>query len=287
MTDEPFASVAGAMTPSAAEPEAREAIGAIVSLLGERPLVGFCELHRSAAQHRFLRTLILDPRFGGVADAVVVEFGNARHQALVDRFVAGERVPPEELERAWRETTQRTAWETPDYRRFFATVQSANRLLPASRRLRVLLGDPPIDWATIRSEADLDQWYGMRSRHFAAVVERQILARDRRALLIAGGFHLFRGVPHNETALLERRRPECIHVVAVEGEAAPLDDPPGRLAHWPVPALARLACTWLGELPLPLAGEQERNDAGGVRLAQAADAYLHLGVDRRRPSFGR
>jgi hypothetical protein len=272
MTDEPFASVAGAMTPSAAEPEAREAIGAIVSLLGERPLVGFCELHRSAAQHRFLRTLILDPRFGAVADAVVVEFGNARHQALVDRFVAGERVPPEELERAWRETTQGMVWETPDYRRFFATVQSANRLLPASRRLRVLLGDPPIDWATIRSEADLDQWYGMRSRHFAAVVERQILARDRRALLIAGGFHLFRGVPHNETALLERRR----H-----------DDPPGRLAHWPVPALARLACTWLGELPLPLAGEQERNDAGGVRLAQAADAYLHLGVDRRRPSFGR
>jgi hypothetical protein len=59
-----------------------------------------------------------------------------------------------------------------------------NRSLPNTRHLRVLLGDPPVDWAKVTRCADLDPWLAERDRYPAELVRREVIEKQRRALLI-------------------------------------------------------------------------------------------------------
>ena len=106
-----------------------------------------------------------------------------------------------ELSQIWRNTIGgRTYWDAPVYEQFFRTVRAVNRGLPDHDRIRVLLGDPPVDFSAIRSAADADELPapGERDTFFADVVEREVLAEGRHALLIAGADHLHRGESTND-----------------------------------------------------------------------------------------
>ena len=138
--------------------------------------------HGNELVHAFLERVIRDPRMQGID--LVVEFGTARHQDLVDRYVRGEDVP--DVRRVWQETTQVLVWDAPVYERFFRTVREVN----ATRPLRVVLGDPPIDWSTVATWSDWTKY--KRDAHAADVVEREVLARGRKALVIYGGSHVSR-----------------------------------------------------------------------------------------------
>jgi hypothetical protein len=267
------------------EPLPLDAIEAIRAAFADRPLVAFAEEHRCEPQHAFIRTLVRHPRISSIVDAIVVEFGNARFQPTVDRYLSGGRVAGAELRRAWLETTQGNVWDAPMYERFFTAVRAVNRSQPGGRGIRVLLGDPPIDWSTIHDHRELEGWYGRRNAHFAAVVEDEVLRPGRRALLIAGGFHLFHRQPHNETARLERRHGDCVFVVLPQGQStATFTAYQPRMASWPAPALALLPGTWLGSLPVSVLGriEPSPGTGGPPRLADWADAYLYLGIGRPR-----
>src|SRR5262245_17923679 len=64
----------------------------------------------------FRLALIRDPRLAGVVNDVVVEFGTARYQDLMDRFIGGEEIPRFELRRVWEDTTQiEFDWDLPIY----------------------------------------------------------------------------------------------------------------------------------------------------------------------------
>lgn len=162
----------------------------LAKVLREHRVVLIGEVHRWSAEHRLLRRLLERAAIeGGVTD-VVVEFGNARHQALVDRYVAGGDVPIDELARAWRTTTQGAVWDTSDYAAFYAAVRVHNARNPA-HRLRLVLGDPPFRPEATPSE-EIDYWILQRDIHFAHVVQREVLARGRRALVVAGVGHVRR-----------------------------------------------------------------------------------------------
>src|SRR5207237_598693 len=45
-------------------------------------------------------------------------------------------------------------WDAPVYEQFFRAVRAVNWMRPPSRRLRVLLGDPPFDYRRVRGVAD-------------------------------------------------------------------------------------------------------------------------------------
>lgn len=108
-------------------------------MVGEGP-------HGNEQGHAFRLALIRDRRFAASVNDIVVEFGSARYQDLMDRFVNGGDVPAQELRRAWQDTTVTTAvWDRPIYEEFFRAVRDVNAALPPGRRLRVLLGDAPID----------------------------------------------------------------------------------------------------------------------------------------------
>jgi len=71
-------------------------------------------------------------------------------------------------------------------------VRAVNATLPRARRLRVLLGDPPIDWTKMHERADHYQWLAMRDSYPAALIQVEVLAKRRRALLVYGQLHFQR-----------------------------------------------------------------------------------------------
>lgn len=163
--------------------------------------------HGNEQGHAFRLALIRDPRFAAAVDDIVVEFGNAHYQDVIDRFVQGEQVAYEELRKVWQDTTQRgTVWDRPIYEAFYRAVRDVNAALPVDRRLRVLLGDPPVDWDAPQRSATV------RTDDFpASLIQREVMAKKRRALVIFGGMHLIR----KRTPFLPPKEPALAPVVAL------------------------------------------------------------------------
>jgi len=140
-----------------------------------------------------LRALIRDPRFASIVNDIVVEFGSSRYQDLMDRYVRGEDVSESAVRVAWLNAVQAgTALDNANTAAFFRNVREVNAALPAERKLRVLLGDPPMDWDNIRNKADFRKWVIQRDSYPADLVRREVLAHDRRALIVYANGHLIR-----------------------------------------------------------------------------------------------
>jgi outer membrane protein OmpA-like peptidoglycan-associated protein len=227
------------------------AAGYLVSAFQRFPLVAFSEpRHAAGGTRQFLQSVVRHPEFAGTVNDVVVEFGNARYQAIADRYVAGEPVPHDQLKQIWENTTVVTGvWTAPMYEGFLRDIRDLNATLTADKRIRVVLGDPPIDWSVVRGPADEDMndW---RDAHFAWVVEEQVMKRGRRALLWIGGAHLSRRVmfPDSLIHLLDRRFPGKT-LVALSIDRQDVDARVlNRLGRWPSLTAASLRGTWLGGL---------------------------------------
>src|SRR5215212_5590513 len=203
------------MLPSRPALEPTPAITGLLDLFATRPLVALGEMHGLQDEADFITALLHHPAFPATVQVIVVEFGNARHQAVVDRFVAGEPVAARDLRPVWRDFIG-WGFDMPIYEQFFRTVRAINRTLPAAQRLRVLLGDPPIDWSQTQFTRETEYiWQEQRDAHYTEVVETQVLAPGHHGLLIAGLFHFIRDwpvevsppLPANTVMRLERKHP--------------------------------------------------------------------------------
>src|SRR5262249_26271254 len=127
----------------------------------------------------FIADLVQHPTFPQRVQAIVVEFGNALYQEGVDRFIAGDSVAPADVRPVWRDEAGAGPWGciAPMYEQFFHMVRAANHALAPERRIRVLLGDPPLDWHALRTSAEFTAVMGTRDRRFAQVVEQEVLRR--------------------------------------------------------------------------------------------------------------
>jgi hypothetical protein len=143
--------------------------------------------------HAFRLALIRDPRFAVTVNDIVVEFGDARYQEVMDRYVRGEDVSVESSQHVWQDTTQiEYTWDLPIYEEFFRAVRTVNASLPRDHQLRVLLGDPPVDWDHVHTADDLFKVTRERDSHAVAVIRQEILSKGRRGLIIYGDQHLLR-----------------------------------------------------------------------------------------------
>ena len=260
------------------DPIPRPAVEEVLRDFRVHPLVAIGEAHRNQQLHDFIVSLVTDPRFLQTVDDIVVEFGTARHQDIIDRYIAGDSVPPSELRRVWRDTVNILVWDAPVYETFFRTVRTVNQR-NQKRRLRVLLADPPIDWDHVQHD-DWERVAAVRDEHAAAVVEREVLAKTHRALLIFGSAHVTRdttfdadravaGRQPNLAELIEARHAGSIFLIwaHMPGWRASQLDP--HLASWTKPALARLQGTWLGASAV--------GPPGTPTFEQFADGFLYLG----------
>jgi hypothetical protein len=218
--------------------------------------------HNNEQGHAVRLSLIRDPRFAETVNDIVVEFGNSRYQDLMDRYVSGEDVPHAVLRQVWQNTTQaHEIWDVPIYQEFFEAVRQVNAKLPRERKLRVLLGDLPIDWDQIKTQEDLRK--AVRSDTVpAGIIEREVIARQRRALVIYGDMHYVRRNTYwmmedkaaaeqrfakpvdTIVALLEKSRTKVFSIRTSFSDLTALQPD---ISTWSAPKLTVLAGTPLGQ----------------------------------------
>jgi len=212
---------------------------------------------------------------------IVLEFGNARYQDVIDRFVRGEEVPYDSLRQVWQNTTQvEFEWDLPVYEELFRAVRSVNASLPRGRQIRVLLGDPPIDWDKVHSFQDLQAGMGNRDAHAVEVIQREVLSKGRRALVIYGTQHLIRkntviGATDEwaRGLVAQLERPGLTKLFTISPETrTDLKALQPDVASWPKPSLAILRGTQLGAANFA-PGPRQRP----VLMEDQLDALLYLG----------
>jgi hypothetical protein len=257
--------------------------------------------HAGIELHALLLRVLRDPRFPDAADDVVVEFGSARYQDLMDRFVRGEEIAPSALRQVWQNTTEPGITnDNPLPEVVFRAIRDLNASLPPARRLRVLLGDPPIDWDHIRRKEDHRKWVVQRSPYAADVIRREVIARDRRALVVYGNGHF----PRKEIlANYDMRDYQAQTIVSwieatghkvfvIFGDRAGIETLQPDTASWPPSSVALVKGTVLGAADFaainPVATRYairgpdtfeaiSRDQWRTLRVEEQVDAILYLG----------
>jgi hypothetical protein len=261
-----------------AEPKPQNATRAIIDAFGTHNIVMFGETHGNEQEYEWLCSLVSTPEFGDRVDDIVMEFGNSLYQKSVDRYIAGEDVPLAQVEKAWRNMIGAVGPPSPVYEQFYKAVRAANLKRRGKHQMRIVLGDPYGDWDKIKDAEDLGPYLAHRDEWYAQVVKDEVLAKDRRALLIMGAGH-FRRL--NGQGLIEREiraagANPCLVVFGTNAVGGYENLDP-RFDSWPRPAIVSLAGNWVGDLPaLPVL------TGGGVpatalKLADAADALFYAG----------
>jgi hypothetical protein len=241
-------------------------------------VVTITDPHGNVQVQAFILSLIRDSRFGDVVDDIVIETANARYQDAIDRYVRGEDVPRAVLRKAWQDHTVVNSFGA-QAEELIEAVRAVNRATDGSRTLRVLAGDPPIDWENITSREGLSRWAEFRDSYPADVIRRRVVERARRALVVYGQGHLQRRQvasnydmstwqAHTIVSLLERdANVRVFNIWTWLDRDVELND----LASWPVPSLTMLKGTALGERDF---GAYARGLLGGNRFAVSPDGTL-------------
>ena len=258
----------------------QDASRAIIEAFNTHSIVMFGEVHANKQEYEFLRALVSSPLFANKVDDIVVEYGNSLYQKAVDRYIAGEDVPLEEVQKAWR-NTMALGPVSPVYPSLYEAVRLVNRQRPGKHRLRILLGDPYINWDNMKSREDVGPYLAHRDEFYASVVKDEVLAKHHRALLIEGWGHFLRSPSGPGFVEKEFRAAGATIFVIVFGTNAVggYNDLDKRFDAWKVPALMPLKGTWTGDLSaIPvLTGGTAPAGPNPLKLQDAADALLYLG----------
>ena len=127
----------------------------------------------------FILSIIRNPAFPEKVNDIAVECGNSLYQPVLDRYIAGEEVPFTEVRKVWRNTTQPMCGMSGFFEQFFPLVRAINQKLPPGKRLRVLAGDPPIDWDQVKTLQDVKK-HSNRTASIVSVMEEEVLSKHLR-----------------------------------------------------------------------------------------------------------
>jgi hypothetical protein len=229
-----------------------EPVAAMVDALRTHQVVAVTAGHGQARGYAFGQLLIHDPRLMTVINDIVIEEGSARYQEVADRYLRGDAVPIASLRQIWRETTQPGPGLDRPWEEFFLALRGLNASRPAAARLRVLLGDPPIDWENVKTEPDHRRWIEMRDTFPADLIQREVIAKGRRALLLYGQMHFQRkniganyeseGPAETIVSRLENKYGAKVFTIFTTDVSLLQPD----AASWPSPSLALIRGTVLG-----------------------------------------
>jgi hypothetical protein len=234
---------------TASEPTPEPAIPAILAAFDKYEVVAMPEAHGMKDVDDFILDLIRDPRFREKVNDIEVECGNSLYQPVLDRYITGEEVPFTEVRKVWRNTTQPMCGYSGFFEQLFPLVRALNQKLPTTKRLRVLAGDPPRDWDKIKTAEEAAN-SADRDASIASVMEKEVLSKHRKALMLFGTFHLMHGPADSAVTIYEKDYPHLTFVISDLGvydtnRPAASTSP---FALWPNPSIALTKDTWLGAL---------------------------------------
>jgi hypothetical protein len=286
--------------PAGSEATPEPAIPAILAAFDKYEIVAMPEAHGMKDVDDFILSLIRNPTFSEKVNDIAVECGNSLYQPILDRYIAGADVPFTEVRKVWRNTTQTMCGTSGFFEQFFPLVRAINQKLPPGRHLRVLAGDPPIDWDHVKTSEDAMKFFD-REPNIVSVMEKEVLSKHRKALMLFGTFHLLHGHGEGEgdreaVSIYERDYPNLTFVISDLGtfETDLVDLSSSRFGTWPVPSLARTKGTWLGALyldhflPPGITVDQDCNASSEFPkslqkpVSDLVDALLYLGPQNLR-----
>jgi len=282
------------------DPKPEDATVAVLHAFETHDIVIFGEIHGNKQEYEWLRSLMVTPKFADRVDDIVMEFGNSLYQKSVDRYIAGEDIPIDQVQKAWRNMVGAIGPPSPVYASLYQAVREANMKRPGKHQMRVLCGDPYINWEKVENREDIEPYLSHRDEWFTQVVKEDVLAKHHRALLVMGWGHFLRGQgPNYIEPHLRKAGAKTYLIVFGTNVVGGYDDLDHRFDSWPTPSIVSLADNWVGELPaMPVVSGGEigphmvifRRDAPGkeslappppsppsIKLKDAADALLYLG----------
>jgi hypothetical protein len=280
---------------AAPPPKVTDALDGIFAAFRDHPLVAIGDVHGLAQEQDFYAALVRDPRFAREVGNIVLETGGAAQQDTVDRYVNGDQVPYSRLRKVW---TDVVGWNpTVTYMglvNVYATIRAVDLTLPPQSRIKAWLGEPSIDWSQIKTRSDWLPLLKQRDLHAAELIEREILSKGEKALVIYGGGHFAVSPDNLLRVLIEKRHPHALFIVMpysgyFEKSCAVKFEKNAR--NWPVPALIspikesslenRIlppGCNTSTPPPNPTPDQQKQQDAENRNeVALDGDALLYLG----------
>ncbi len=280
------------------DPKPENATAAVLRAFETHDIVIIGEIHSNKQEYEWFRSLVSTSEFADKVDDLVLEMGNSLYQQSVDRYVRGESVPLEQVQRAWRNMVGSVGPQSPVVEWLYQAVRETNMKRRGKRQMRIICGDPNIDWDKVQTWKDMSPYLSRRDDWYAQVVKDEVLAKHHHALLIMGALHFLRNFsigPMKATIEPELRQAGARTYFIMAGTNTPggYDVVDHRFDSWSAPVIAA-ATGWLGELPARalLNGGVENitinmTDASGARitappltvpkLKDGADAFLYLG----------
>lgn len=121
-------------------------------------------------------------------------------------------------------------------------------------QMRVLCGDPYIDWHKVKTRDDILPYLSNRDQWFSQVVKDEVLAKHHRALVVMGAGHFLRGraegqMPTYIEPHLRQAGAKTYLIMFGTNVVGSYDDLDHRFDRWPTPVVVSLAGNWVGELP--------------------------------------
>jgi uncharacterized iron-regulated protein len=286
--------MAGALCSAQSTSKPQNATAAILEAFDTHDVVALGEMHGNKQLYEWLRSLVTTSAFADRVDDIVMEFGNSLYQRSVDRYVGGQDVPLEQVEKAWRNMVGAVGPPSPVYASLYKAVRDSNINRNGKHQIRILCGDPYIDWDKVKDTEDIGPFLAHRDDWYTQVVKDEVLAKHHRALLIIGSGHLLR---RNGPGYIEQHlREASAHTYLIIAGTNTIGS--GEIEHrfdsWNAPAIISTTASWVGELPA-----QPITSGGGpgmvravtpraqdgpvpalspaLKLQDAADALLYLG----------
>lgn len=258
-----------AQSPAPVPPRPVEPIASILDAFRTHEIVAMTP--GNVQLQAFLLSLIRDARFPASVNHIVIETLSARYQDAIDRYVRGEDVPRDVLRKAWEDhTVPGTGVQVED---MLSAVRAVNASLGSDRKMRVIAGDPPIDWDNVRSREDHRRWIELRDTYPADLIRRQVLDRGRRALVVYGQGHLQRRQIVSNYDMSTWQAQTVVSLLEHDAGARVFNiwtlldrnaELPEGVASWHVPSLAIMQGTTLGAADF---GRYFRGLGDGTRFA--------------------
>ena len=271
-----------------------DAVTGILRILDSVPIVAIGDMHSVAEEGAIYQRLVRHPQFPEKVDDLILELGNELYQGVADRYVSGQAVPVDSLRMIWENTTQGPLLTStaPMYTTLFDAVREVNAGRPPTQRVRILLGDPAVEWRTITRE-ELWEIHKLRGDRMRQIARDSVIAKGRRGIIIAGFTHLIRRPAAGGT---DRKWGDLSGKVFVVRPHLGFGGPTARheavIDSLPPGSLIRLRDTFIGDLlsddvdqaTPPASGaatpfsipEGLKSANAGMKLKETADGYLYI-----------
>jgi hypothetical protein len=236
-----------------------------VQALHNYPIVALGDQHMNEDFHDFVKTFMQDPRLPGLLNDIVLEVGNPLYQSLVDAYVVSDQdVPYGKLKQMWQQSA--IVWYVANS--VYAELVRLLNFGLAAQRIRVVLGDTPVDWSAVVATQDFAGVQSARDPALGASLIQEV-KQGRKALIIYGNGHLVKNGSQNARGRFEAVYPGMLFFID------PTIDPSmftgSRASSWPIPSALPLAGMWLGKTPIAMAASGQT-----ILLQDAEDAGLWL-----------